>query len=146
MYSDFSYPIICTKDYVKTVNFYEDYLNYSPVFELESYVVLKRNDWNNSYLAVIDTTHPNIPAQYQRQVSGMMLTHPVLNVQAARDQFYFEGVQIITSPDACLSIKDQFLIEDPNGVLIMVVDNVTPKLSHDNSMLIFQSVQELVDA
>jgi catechol 2,3-dioxygenase-like lactoylglutathione lyase family enzyme len=126
MLSEFSYPIICTKKFKQTVNFYEDYFNYAPELEMPCFVVLKRQDWDNCYLAVIDANHHAIPEPYRRPVSGMLLNYPVKDVEKAYDRFYLEGLNVVSEPITSLCSKKHFFIEDPNGILIDIGENVKP--------------------
>lgn len=132
MLSEFSYPIICTHKFVETVNFYEDYLNYSPEMEMVNYVILKRNDWDNCYLAIIDTAHPGIPDQYRKQVSGMLLNYPVNNVDQTYEDLYWEGLNIVSELTTTPCFKKRFFIEDPNGILIAVGENMIPAYNKED--------------
>ena len=133
MLSHFSYPIVCTEKFVQTVAFYEDYFGYSPAFEMEGFVILKREDWDEMYLAVIDSTHEAIPEQYQRAVSGMILNMPVKDVGAAYQELYWEGLNIVSEPEAVLCGRKHFFVEDPNGILIDIAENVAIETVIDNS-------------
>jgi len=132
MLSEFSYPIICTNKFIETVNFYEDYLNYSPVMEMINYVILKRNDWESCYLAIVDVNHPDIPEQYHKPVSGIMLNYPVRDVEKAYEELYWEGLNIISELKTLPWLKKRFLIEDPNGILVTVGENTIPDYSKED--------------
>lgn len=124
MLSQFSYPVICSAFFNKTISFYEDYFNFSPVLEMEGYAVLKRADCQNSYLAVIDSLHDGIPQRFRRSVQGLILSFPVEDVADAYRKLYLEGLNILGEPDVVLCGRRHFLVEDPNGILISVAENV----------------------
>lgn len=124
MFSEFSYPIICTKKFVKTVNFYEDYLDFELAFEMEGFSVLKRKDWDDVYLAVIDVEHEAIPDSYRKETQGVILNFPVFDVDMAYDTVYHDGLDIVSQPDNSLCGRKHFFIQDPNGILIDIAQNV----------------------
>jgi hypothetical protein len=127
MLSHFSYPIICTDKFVQTVNFYEDFLGYVPAIEMKGYVVLKREEFENMYIAVIDVKHRAIPEAYRRPVQGMILSYPVVDVKQAYQDFYWEGLNILHDPLEASCGRFHFMMEDPNGILIDVSENIPLK-------------------
>lgn len=125
MLSNFSYPIICADDYVQTVNFYEDHFDFVPEFELPQFSIMKRQNCDNSFIAIVDKNHDCIPKQYQEQTKGMILHLPVNNADSAYQQLYWEGVPIITEPSVVPDIgAKHFYVEDPNSILIFVAEVV----------------------
>lgn len=146
MLSEFSYPIICTDKFVETVNFYEDYLHYTPALEQSNYVILKRNDWDNCYLAILDISHPSIPQQYRKQVSGMLLNYPVANVDKTYEDFYWEGLNIVSDLETTPCYKKRFFIEDPNGILIAIGENAIPGYSKDDLKRVNEELFATVNA
>ena len=125
MLSNFSYPIICTSDYVRTVNFYEDHFDFMPEFELPQFSIMKRQGYENSFIAIVDKNHDCIPKQYQGQTKGMILHLPVNNTDSAYQQLYWEGVAIISEPSIAPNIgAKHFYVEDPNGILLCVAEAV----------------------
>lgn len=125
MLSNFSYPIICTDDYVQTVNFYEDHFDFRPEFELPQFSIIKRQGDDNSFIAIVDKNHDCIPEQYQAKTKGMILHLPVGNADMAYQQLYWEGVSIIREPSIVPDIgAKHFYVEDPNGILIFIAEAV----------------------
>ena len=124
MLSQFSYPIVCTEKFEQTVAFYEDHFGYAPAFEMDGFVILKRKDWSDMYLAIIDSSHKAIPEAYRRSVNGMILNMPVANVDAAYQEVYWEGLNIISEPEVAICGRNHFFVEDPNGILIDVAENL----------------------
>lgn len=124
MFSEYSYPIICTDNFVGTINFYEDHFNYLPVYEGEGFAVLRRNDRPSVYLAVLKASHAMIPETFRRPVSGMILSYPVNDVDKAYEEFYWEGLTIVSEPANSVCGRRHFFIEDPNGMLVDVAENI----------------------
>lgn len=119
MFKDFAYPILCTDKYVETVDFYEDYLGYVPVYEKKGYVILKQESLGQSFLAIIDQNHERIPEEFRKPVQGMFLLHPVEDVCASFDELYMEGLTIL-GDIAHEEDGGSFMIKDPNNVIIRI--------------------------
>lgn len=134
MFSKFSYPIICTEKFGKTVAFYEDYFDFAPAFEMDGFVILKRQGWEDMYLAVIDSHHEVLPEAYKRPVQGMILNFPVADAQAAYEQSYIDGLSVLGEPKDVLCGRKHFFVEDPNGILIDVAEEIDLQalISEDN--------------
>ncbi|MFP4314377.1 MAG: VOC family protein, partial [Alphaproteobacteria bacterium] len=118
------YPIICTENYAKTVNFYEDHFDFSAAFEMNGFTVLQHKTNKTMYLAILDRNHNSIPEQYKKPVSGMILNFPVKDVRITYQQLYWEGLNIITEPEVTPCARKHFFVEDPNGILIDVTQDV----------------------
>lgn len=127
MLSQFSYPIICTDKYVQTVNFYEDYFDFSPEFEMKDFVILKRNDYEDSYIAIISSDNETLPKKYRKTVTGMILNYPVKDVRASYQQMYWEGLNIVSEPSEAPCLRKHYFVEDPNGILIDIAMDVKTK-------------------
>lgn len=124
MLSQYSYPIICSQNFEQTVAFYEDYLEFIPEFEMKGFVILKREQFDHMYLAIIDSNHEALPDEYKRPVQGMILNYPVDNVIQFYDQAYHEGLTLLSEPKDASCGRKHFYIEDPNGILIDIAQNV----------------------
>jgi len=124
MLSQFSYPIICSEQFSKTVAFYEDHFDYVPEFEMQGFSILKRSDRDDVYLAVISSQHDALPAAYKHPVQGMLLSYPVDDVDEFYDHVYHEGLTLMSEPRSLACGRKHFYIEDPNGILIDVAENI----------------------
>lgn len=135
MFSEYSYPMICAKNFTKTVNFYEDYFEFEPTFEMAGFTVLKRRGQSNMYLAIIDAQHDVIPKKYRTSTKGLILNFPVDDSKTAYERLYLEGLTMISEPSDALCGRKHFFVEDPNGVLIDVAENIPlEKLIHGEKM------------
>lgn len=124
MFSEFSYPIICTKNFVKTVNFYEDYFDFEIAMEMDTFTILKRKSMKDTYLAIIDSAHETIPVQYRQPTKNMILSFPVPDVEAMYKAIYLEGLDIVSEPHDAICGRKHFFVEDPNGILVDVAQNI----------------------
>ena len=117
------YPIICTNRLVETVNFYEDHFDFIPEIQMDEYVLLKHSVYEDRYLAFLDVTCPILPKEAQKVSSGIIINFPVKNVDAAYQQAYWEGLDIVEEPKAAKCGRKHFLIRDPNGIYLDVMQN-----------------------
>lgn len=125
MLTQFSYPIICTDKFRDTVNYYEDYLGFSVQFEIvQNFVILKRDSYKDVYVAILDINNHEIPEEYRRSSSGVILNFPVEDVEKAYDELYIEGLEILDKPKISICGRKHFFVVDPNGILINVAENV----------------------
>ena len=124
MLSKFSYPIICSEKFEETVAFYEDHFGYVPAFELPGFVILKRGDYEDMYLAIMDCMHEAIPEQYRKPTTGVILSYPVTDTKAAYQEMYWEGLKILSEPEDTVCGRRHYFVEDPNGILIDVAEDI----------------------
>ena len=124
MLSQYSYPIVCSDQFEITVAFYEDYFNYVPAFEMDGFTILKREDRDDMFLAVMDAEHKAIPEQYRKTTAGIILNYPVSDAKLAYQELYWEGLNILSEPEDAVCGRKHFFVEDPNGILIDVAENI----------------------
>ena len=124
MFSQYSYPIICAENFAQTVNFYEDHFNYVSVLEMEGFVIMKREGYKEMHLSIIDKNHEQIPAAYRKAAQGMILSMPVADVRKAYQELYWDGLELLDEPKDAPCGRLHFMVEDPNGILIDVSENI----------------------
>ena len=124
MLSQFSYPMICSENFEQTVAFYEDHFDFLPALEMEGFAILSREEWTNMYLAVIDAKHPIIPEKYRKPVAGVILNFPVKDVKAMYERLYDDGLELMSEPKDVKCGRKHFFVEDPNGILIDVAEEI----------------------
>ena len=124
MLSQFSYPIISSEKFSETVAFYEDHFGFTPKLEMDGFVVLEREDMADVYLGIINCKHKALPEAHRKPVTGLMLSYPVDNVIKFYDYAYHEGLTLLSEPNDALCGRKHFYVEDPNGVLVDVAENI----------------------
>jgi len=124
MLSQYSYPIICSDNFAQTIAFYEDHLDFIPEVEMKGFAILKRDNYDATYISIIDAKHDVLPKEYKRPVQGMILNYPVDNVIEFYDHAYHEGLKLLSEPKDASCGRKHFYIEDPNGILIDVAQNI----------------------
>ncbi|WP_181777548.1 VOC family protein [Amycolatopsis pittospori] len=118
------YPVVMTDRLAETRDFYRDHFGFELTFEADWYVSLKRGEWE---LAILVPGHDTIPAGFGKPVQGLLLNFEVEDVDAEHRRLVVEA----GLPEA-LSLRSEefgqrhFIVADPNGVLIDVIQEIPP--------------------
>jgi catechol 2,3-dioxygenase-like lactoylglutathione lyase family enzyme len=119
------YPVLCTADIRAAKDFYTSRLGFATIFDTDWYVSLRRNAFE---LALLDATHPTLPAGYRnRVVRGLLLNWEVEDVDAEWERLVVrDGLR----PE--LELRDEafgqrhFIIAGPDDILIDVITPIPP--------------------
>ncbi|OKK01565.1 VOC family protein [Amycolatopsis sp. CB00013] len=118
------YPVLMTEKIAETRDFYRDHFGFELTFEADWYVSLKRGEWE---LAILAPGHETIPGGAGKPVQGLLLNFEVEDVDAEHRRL----VGAAGLPEA-LSLRSEefgqrhFIVADPNGVLIDVIQEIPP--------------------
>ncbi|MGY6652248.1 VOC family protein [Amycolatopsis sp. TRM77291] len=118
------YPVLMTEKIAETRDFYCRHFGFEPTFEADWYVSLKRGAWE---LAILAPGHETIPAGAGKPVQGLLLNFEVEDVDAEHRRL----IEKAGLPEA-LSLRSEdfgqrhFIVADPNGVLIDVIQEIPP--------------------
>lgn len=124
------YPVLATTQIAESRDFYTRWFGFEITFEADWYVSLRRPgaDGEPTYeLALLDPTHPTIPAGYGKPVQGIVLNFEVDNVDTEWERLVVTG-----GLPAELELRTEdfgqrhFIVADPSGVLIDVITEVPP--------------------
>ncbi len=120
------YPVLMSAQIAATRDFYVQHFGFQITFEADWYVSLKSADGRYE-LAFVAYNHETVVAAYQKPVKGLLLNFEVANADA-------EYERLIKA--AGLPLRRELLTEDfgqrhfatsdPNGVLIDVIQVVSP--------------------
>ncbi|MFI7444034.1 VOC family protein [Nonomuraea indica] len=118
------YPVVCTTRLPESRDFYVRLMGFEVTFEADWYVSLRRGPYE---LALLDHSHPTLPAAYRRPVAGLLLNFEVADVDAEWERLVAgEGLR----PELELRSEDfgqrHFIVADPDGVLIDVITPIPP--------------------
>lgn len=124
------YPVLATTELASSRDFYTGWFGFEIMFEADWYISLRRPgaDGAPDYeLALLDPTHPTIPAGYGKPVQGLLLNFEVDDVDAEWERLVVAG-----GLSARLDIRTEdfgqrhFIVADPSGVLIDVITETPP--------------------
>lgn len=123
------YPVICTDKVAETSEFYVTHFGFTVTFTADWYVSLRRGDYE---LALVDASHPTIPAADRRPVAGLILNFEVDDVDAEYRRLVEEaGLE----PALPLRSEDfgqrHFIVTDPAGVLVDVITEIPPSAEYE---------------
>jgi catechol 2,3-dioxygenase-like lactoylglutathione lyase family enzyme len=122
------YPVVCVADVAASKDFYVRLFGFEVTFEADWYVSLRRGPYE---LALLDHTHPTLPAAYRRPVAGLLLNFEVADVDAEWERLVVrEGLR----PELALRDEDfgqrHFIVSDPDGVLVDVITPIAPSAEY----------------
>lgn len=115
------YPILVSDQLVDTVNFYEDYFGFVPMVEKDGYTLLQNKQNPDSCIAVFAKTHQCV-AQFGQSVQGVILTLAVDDIEGAYNHLYMEGLELYKEMGVDILGARHFVVYDPNGILVNVVE------------------------
>lgn len=137
MQSKSFYPIIIAKNIVETINFYEDHFGFIPELEMDCFAVLRHEKYKDMRLGIIKEGHSGLPDTHKKVTTqGLLLNFPVKRVNDVYKDMYMEGLDILGKPAIASCGRRHFMVSDPNGVLIDVMEEVDPfTMTNDNEEL-----------
>lgn len=118
------YPVLMSTDVGTAADFYRGVLDFETTFEADWYVSLRRGTFE---LALLDPSHPTVPAGFGRPVQGLLLNLEVDDADAEHRRLVDEhGLAPV------LPLRDEdfgqrhFIVEAPDGVLVDVIQPIEP--------------------
>ncbi|MCG7523533.1 VOC family protein [Streptomyces sp. OfavH-34-F] len=121
------YPVIGTAKLRESHAFYTRLLGFETTFEADWYVSLRRPEAPGYELALLDHTHPTVPAGHRVPAQGLLLNFEVEDVDAEWDRLVTaEGLPPVLELRSEDFGQRHFIVSDPNGVLIDVITPITP--------------------
>ncbi|MFI6791411.1 VOC family protein [Nonomuraea sp. NPDC050383] len=125
------YPVIGVTRLRESRDFYTRLFEFEVTFEADWYVSLRRRGDQWYELALLDHGHPTVPHAYRRPVQGLLLNFEVEDVDAEWERLVLgEGLK----PELDLRTEEfgqrHFIVADPNGVLIDVIEEVPPSAAY----------------
>lgn len=119
------YPVLMTDKIEKSNLFYKTYFGFAEVFTSDWYISLSHP--NGGELALISANHETIPAPNRFTAKGIFINIEVKNAAQMYDAIQKQDESIIV-----MSLRDEeygqrhFMVEDPNGVLIDIIEQIPP--------------------
>ncbi|MDX1995922.1 MAG: VOC family protein [bacterium] len=122
------YPVIGTKRLEESRDFYMQHLGFQPTFEADWYISLKHATQNRYELALLNPSHPTVPAAFRQPLNGLLL----LNFEVDDVDAEYERLIKDAGLPLHLDIRTEdfgqrhFITADPNGILIDVIKVIPP--------------------
>lgn len=127
------YPIVMTADLRESINFYEDFFDFAPEIEMDCFAVLQHSKHKDIRLGLIAHNHHSLPDTHQKAAQGLIINFPVEDVNKAYKNLYMEGLEIKQEPALAPCGRRHFMIQDPNGVLIDVMEENDSLSGHNDN-------------
>ncbi len=120
------YPVIGTDQIAVSRDFYTSHFEFDIVFEADWYVSL-RSKSNPAYeLALLDYRHSSLPEAYRQPARGVLINFEVTDVDEIYTQLTDSGLPMILELKSEEWGQRHFITQDPNGILIDVIQNIAP--------------------
>jgi catechol 2,3-dioxygenase-like lactoylglutathione lyase family enzyme len=119
------YPVMMSADPPRTAAFYRELLGLEPTFASDWYVSLAAPGGNPQF-ATVRRDHDSVPAAYRAAPAGTLVTVEVDDADAVHARAAAMGAPIE------LELRDEawgqrhFMARDPDGVLVDVVQGISP--------------------
>lgn len=121
------YPVITTKNLNESKNFYTAHFNFEISFDSDWYISMKTMQSPVFELALLDYSHPSLPSAFQHPTQGMLLNLEVENVDLEYKRIKSQGIDMVLDIRSEDWGQRHFIIQDPNGILIDVIQNIEAK-------------------
>lgn len=127
MRSSSYYPVLQTQRVTETAAFYCRHFRFKPAFETDWYVHLQSTESDRVALAILDANHDSIPVVARgRTAAGMLINFEVDDARQVHDRLRKEGLEVVQALRDESFGQRHFILADPNGVLIDVVEEIPP--------------------
>lgn len=121
-----SYPVLMSDDVAAAAAFYREVFGFVTTFETDWYVSLRHG---TSELALLDPTHPTIPAGYRGSPArGVLLNLEVTDVDTVHAELSGRaGVEVVLPPRTEDFGQRHFIVAGPDRVLVDVITPIAPR-------------------
>lgn len=121
------YPVILTKDASGSRDFYTTHFPFEVTFDAGWYVSLKAKQEFPFELALLEPDHDTIPAGFRVALhGGLILNFEVDNADTEYARLKAAGLSIHLEIRSEAFGQRHFIISDPNGILIDVIQVIPP--------------------
>jgi len=120
------YPVICTDNVKESKAFYINHFKFETAFDSNWYVSLKSYGDPAFELAILDHSHPTIPDGYRERAKGMLINMEVADADREYGRLMKARVPVVQEIRSEDFGQRHFIVRDPNGILIDVIQNIPP--------------------
>lgn len=122
-----TYPLITVKKLAHSRDFFVQQLGMSVVFEASWVVMLARREGGPIVLGLMSADHPSKPPGPEEfDGKGMILTFQVEDAAAEHERLQAARAPVVYGPATEPWGQKRFMLRDPSGVLIDVVEQIEP--------------------
>lgn len=123
---DACYPVICTDKIDASKEFYTTNFDFESTFEADWYVSLKSRRNPNYELALLDFRHMSLPEGFKEPTRGVLINFEVPDVDSVYARLKAKNLQTVLDLTSEEWGQRHFIIQDPNGILIDIIQNIEP--------------------
>lgn len=120
------YPDICSKHLPESRDFYVALFDFEVLFEIDWYIQLKSKHDDNLQLAFVRYDHESVPAGYEALPQGVVITLETDDVDPVYKKSQKLDCHTVFSPRDEVWGQRHFMLRDPNGLLVDVVQMIEP--------------------
>ena len=121
------YPVITTDKLEIIKDFYKTCLDLGVTYDSDWYISMRTASEPFFELALLDYKHPSLPEAFQKPTSGVLINIEVEDVDAVHDRFVSLGIEMVLDIRSEEWGQRHFIVQDPNGILIDVIQNIQPE-------------------
>ena len=121
------YPLITVAKLAESRDFFVTHFGMSVVFEASWVAMLARAEGGPIALGLMTADHPsNPPGPEEFNGKGMIITVQVEDAAAEHKRLQAAGAPIVYGPAAEPWGQRRFMVRDPSGILVDVVEQIEP--------------------
>jgi len=120
------FPDICTDHLARSRDFYRDLLGFEVVFENSWYVQMHHPKQPAAQIAFVQRDHDSVPKPYGTRPQGVLVTVELDDVDACHAHARALGIEPVYALVSEVWGQRHFMVEDPNGLLVDVVQLIPP--------------------
>ncbi len=121
------YPLITVTKLAESRDFFVKHFGMHLVFEASWVTMLARAEGGSIALGLMTADHPsNPPGPEEFNGKGMIITFQVEDAAAERKRLQAAGVPITYGLAVELWGQRRFMVQDPSGILVDVVEQIEP--------------------
>jgi catechol 2,3-dioxygenase-like lactoylglutathione lyase family enzyme len=118
------FPDICCDDLGASRDFYRNLLGFEVIFENAWYVQMAHPKQPAAQIAFVLRDHDSVPKAYQARAQGVLVTVELDDVDACHAHARALGVEPVYPLVSEVWGQRHFMVADPNGLLVDVVQLV----------------------
>ena len=122
-----TYPLITVQQLAESRDFFVKFFGMRLVFEASWVVILARKEGGPIVLGLMTADHPSKPPGPEAfDGKGMIMTFQVEDAAAEHKRLQAAGAPIVYGPADETWGQRRFMVRDPSGILIDVVEQIEP--------------------